>query len=94
MNTEENILTALKEEVSMILSEKKEHLNKYDINALSFIINYLDELRNEYQANKFKSKTKRFGHLARIIIDRDTSLINSNLGKRLIEAEQKYIHHS
>lgn len=93
MDKLQNDLSNLKEEVSNILNEKKHYLDEYDINALLFIIEYLGELIYECQIGKFKSKDKRYPHISKIIIDRDTSLFNSDLGERLLEVEKKYIEH-
>lgn len=55
------------------------------------VINYLEQIIHECRTGQLKPKNERYSYLARMIIDRDSSLINLNLGERLIKAAKMYI---
>lgn len=93
MDNLQSDLINLSEEVSKLLDNKIHDLDEYDIKALFFIINYLNELHHECHTGRLKPKNQRFGYLARLITDRDTSLISFDLGSRLIKVEQRYMEY-
>lgn len=86
-----NSLIELKNELLTVFSEKKKHMIIYDVNAFSQIIKYLDQMLAECNSKQFKPKNIRYPYIARIIIEMPPSILDPNLGERLIEIEKKYI---
>jgi hypothetical protein len=88
-----NKFIELKKELIIYLGSKKDKFNIYKINALKFIIVYLDELIYECKIGKLKPIRERFPHISRILIDNDPSFIETRLSENLIRAEQEYIRY-
>lgn len=89
-----NSLSDLKKELLEVFAEKKKHMILYDVNAFTAIIKYLDQMLAECDSKKFKPKNIRYPYIARIVIEIPASILDPNLGGRLIEVEKEYIEHS
>lgn len=93
MNNIESILKKLKSEVINVFAEKKQQMLIYDINAFNQILKYLDQMILECEANQLKQKEMHYPYIAKIVIEIPTSILDPELGGRLIEAEKEYIQH-
>lgn len=88
-----NNLLDLKKELLELFLEKKDHMIIYDVNAFSAIIEYLDQMLAECDSKKFKPKNKRYPYIGRIVIEIPPSILDPELGGRLINIEKEYIEY-
>ena len=93
MDKLKNNLLDLKMELLKVFSEKREHMIIYGVNAFSQIIKYLDQMLAECDSKQFKPKNIRYSYIARIVIEIPPSILDPDLGGRLIEVEKEYIDH-
>ena len=88
-----NSLLDLKKELLHVFLENKAHMIIYDANAFSAIIEYLDQMLAECDAKELKPKNKRYSYIARIVIEIPPSILDPELGRRLIKVEKEYIEY-
>ncbi len=83
-------LSKLSQALWALRSNDRLALDQYQRTALGHLLSHLREMAEECRSGKLRPRDKRYGNIARIVVEMDPSVIPPELGGQLIEAERKY----